>query len=385
MSGGDVYLIAPLGLSPGVLTETLWWLVVQEGRRVVGVELWVTDSDDGGTAALQTLRTAIAEGSWDKLRRAVDAEQLSRLPELSERFRVQAPQARRPISPGLTVFAFARDDRSLSDNRATADAHAVGLQLHGRVRFLREALPETTGLVGSIAGGRKNFGTALQAAFEFHGRPLDRLVHVLLHPDLERREDARQFVVPDPALHLPLAEQITLFDIPYPPLRSLVPGWASLLDRTDPVALWAEFRRNSLDAPNLRATLSPEPKHGWLRILGADDVRFELKLTQTQFDLYAAIVALPHDRFEPGTQKEEWCDHLIERGFYRDRSSKTQPTLRSVEVCLSQTAQLTAQLVPRGLGGFALVQDGCQSHVPWASRIELPPFPPARSKRRPAR
>lgn len=84
-------------------------------------------------------------------------------------------------------------------------------------------------VVGSIAGGRKTMSAHLQVAFSVYARPQDRLVHILVRPD--RYETDRSFFYPSG--DTPDAE-LDLIDVPFPRLNRVLRDFLPRLeDRRD--------------------------------------------------------------------------------------------------------------------------------------------------------
>lgn len=378
----DVYLIAPLGLSPAVVTETLWWLVAREGHTVLGVELWVTESRFGERDALGELRQRVAAGLWQELVAAVGSAHalLPWLPTVFEAHRVHD----RPPGPGVTVFAFGEPRATLGDVRDTSDADVVARQLHARVRSVRSGLNESTVLVGSIAGGRKNFGASLHAAFEFQARAGDRLVHVLLHPKIESATaEARRFVVPkEDLLGIPVDDQLTLVDVPFPPLRLLAPELAPIFDSAEPLTLWAELRCNLRDAPGLTAELGREGRRWVLRFFVGSEPRGEHRFrTAGSAELYAAIVAVPCGDEGKKRRFAGWSRYLATN--HLSRKPVAPPDDDTIGRRLRDLTAEMAALRPRGLSAFAAEGSMQGVRVAAADRVRLPAGMPRSDGTRP--
>ncbi|MFT5457261.1 MAG: CRISPR-associated protein (TIGR02584 family) [Myxococcota bacterium] len=235
-SAPAVWVIAALGQSPGVLTELVWALC-DEGHDIVGFEVWTT------SAGQSRLAEDIGSPAWMRLKLAVHPRWFPHAPHpdtLDDHPPPAAADVREAVRRRDTFAVQVLCDAggaALSDIRSTADADAVQEALFDRVDQLASALPPGVQLVGSVAGGRKTLSAALQAAFSMHA-PVDaRLVHVLVHPHMERpfpRLQAYRFpgdgsqeawiaAQPDPGSHPPVPrpdQQITLTDIPYAPLAA---------------------------------------------------------------------------------------------------------------------------------------------------------------------
>lgn len=206
------HLLAPLGLSPAVVTEAIWWLVTHACARFVAVEVWITTRSDCQDleSRLDTLRGAVGEAA---LPRDV-----------------------------LIVTPFGQPD-NLDDIASSDDAELVLRRLRERVEALTRSLPDDTALVGLLSGGRKTMSASLMTAFCLHGRRIDPLYHVWLEPKFERRlraaNDLETFSFPEDRWrkHLinPDASPIVVHEQPYPLLRNH--GHAEVLTRRWPDAV----------------------------------------------------------------------------------------------------------------------------------------------------
>jgi hypothetical protein len=312
----DVYLLAPMGTSPAVVTETLWHLVVSEAHRVVGVELWVTDSAVGAPrTSLAALRSRVARGLWARLRRALGTA-AERMPELPRLFPAHGPDPRRALADPLLVYRFERDGEPMADVRDLTDAALVGKQLHARVRHLCGVLGETV-LV-----------------------PVDR--------------------------------QLQVYDVPFPPLRYLpLDGpWRDALDRDDVGEVWSALRANLSAAGQHTARLEGTGGQRWQLVIERDEQKvYVLPLTAGQAETYAALIAVPAGTDDPFA---DWGDHIDANRLGRRTDGPRATLEEAMRRRLSALANATAPLAVVGLGEFALHLDGKNSHIPAAARVAGP-------------
>ncbi|MCK6546827.1 CRISPR-associated ring nuclease [Myxococcota bacterium] len=222
----NVFVLAVLGTSPGIITELLWWLAARERSRVIGVEVWTTTT---GAAKLLADRHV-----WEELRSELRAESASVPQPPFDSWEVLSPrelEAPRPSAmaarPFTVVVASGADGGPLEDVRSPGDAESLAGGLHDRVRALRLNLPSEVRIVGTLAGGRKTMSAAIQGAFELQARATDRLLHVLVHPRIEEDNALfRSFSVPSAAMAeksgVPVGEQVLAYEIPFPLVRDLV-------------------------------------------------------------------------------------------------------------------------------------------------------------------
>jgi CRISPR-associated protein (TIGR02584 family) len=238
-------LLALCGLSPQVVTETLYALAVGQEPAFLPTRIEILTTEEGRQRALLELldpdRGAFPafcrEFALATLEDAFDADSIGV---------VVGPDG--PLA----------DIQSPDDNRAAADA------IVERIRLLT-ADPETA-LHVSIAGGRKTMGFLAGHALSLFGRPQDRLSHVLVaesfvtHPEFFY-PPKRPRVLYD-RMNRPVRTdqaQLVLADIPFLRLRGQLPE-----------TLLADGRPYSATVAEAQAALDP-----WLEIdLPAGCARF---------------------------------------------------------------------------------------------------------------
>ena len=228
LSGPEIVLLAVTGMSPAVLTETIWALAhpAEEsgeaaiiphriivltttlGRREIENSLFHPLPRFGGLSAWDALRAALA---------AAGHELDGRL-----RFGTTADDVRVFIAADRATGRTAE----LDDIRTVADNEAAATFMLDQVRGLVEDSDKT--VIGSIAGGRKTMGALLFACFSLLGRDRDRLTHVLVG---EPFDQLRDFYFPaqpggglahrDGSVRQPKDAAILLADVPFVPLRYL--------------------------------------------------------------------------------------------------------------------------------------------------------------------
>ncbi len=175
-------LLVVTGLSPQVVTETLWALTVgaEPARRFVPTEIHVLTTRAG--AERIRLQLLSDEPGWFG--------------------RLRQDYALPPMAFDSEHVHVARDaaGRPLDDIRNAEDSEAVGDFIMEWVRRLTED-PQAA-VHASIAGGRKTMGFYLGYALSLFGRPQDRLSHVLV--------DAPYESLPD--FFYPASEERVVFD-----------------------------------------------------------------------------------------------------------------------------------------------------------------------------
>jgi CRISPR-associated protein (TIGR02584 family) len=412
--GPRYYVIATLGAAPAVLSELLWILVMREDADIVGLEVWTTGGDPppppSGQARLNTFDDA---GQWSKLWTALG----------DRAHRVPRPRQSVPLEAVLPAIATGQrtwcvrvfgHPTPLADVRTPEDALAMEIELHARVRHLRTHLPSDVVLLGSLAGGRKTMSAALQTAFILQSDLGDRLVHVLLHPELEaleRREAAERavakqsepakepasaaerrgnpsdslpfsaaeaFVVPDPTLPVPVDDQVTLHEVWYPRLRRLFADAALQTGRT----LLEHFEREPYGDLVRRLRQAETPARGrlerrshtaWRYTVLHDKGETALDLTDRQGEVLAILVLNPE-----GLSAQDLFQRQVDQGLIED----TQDTKilenhwDRIRTNVTRLRQRLADLPLVGLADFVPTRadgPGRLYRVPAAARIELDP------------
>ncbi len=228
-SDQDTVLLAITGMSPAILTETIWALAHSQESIIPDRIIVVTTAT--GRRQLNRLFEPVAEWNglspWTALRQALAAAGFSVDGRL--RFGLTGDDIR-IIAAADSETGISRelpDIRSPEDNAATADF------LLDQVRSLASNPDQR--VVASLAGGRKTMGALLYACFTLAGRETDRLTHVLVS---EPYESLPGFWFPhqpggnlQPTWHRtdssssqsynPAQAVVELADVPFVPLRNL--------------------------------------------------------------------------------------------------------------------------------------------------------------------
>ncbi len=199
-------LLCVAGLSPQIVTETLYALTVTGEPRFVPTEIHLLTTAEGAERARLTLLSD-EPGWFHRLRQDYG------LPDI--RFTLDTIHLLR-----------AADGRPLVDIRELADNEAIADTITAVVRELT-ADPHCA-VHASIAGGRKTMGFYLGYALSLFGRPQDRLSHVLVSSSFETNAS---FFYPSPTPKVIFANppdsrpldasdaEVTLADIPFVRLR----------------------------------------------------------------------------------------------------------------------------------------------------------------------
>jgi len=203
-------LVAVTGLSPQVITETVYALAVRREPPFRPTEVQVLTTAEGAERVRLSLLSE--EPGW--FRRLCRDYRLGGI-----RFRAEDVHALR--GPGGEPLA---DIRTLEDNARAADL------ISEHIRAL--CADPHAALHVSVAGGRKTMGVYAAGALSLYGRAQDRLSHVLVAAPYESHPD---FYYPTPGSHViytappdsrPLEArdaEVTLAEIPFVRLREGLP------------------------------------------------------------------------------------------------------------------------------------------------------------------
>ena len=232
-------LLAVSGLSPQIVTETLYALASDPVAACIPTEVHLITTREGAQRAELSLLSDDL-GWFHKLCSDYN------LPPIAF--------SRKHIHVMRDASERGMDDiRSMADNRAAADF------ITARVREF-SADPHCA-LHASIAGGRKTMGFYLGYALSLYGRPQDRLSHVLVS---EPFENSIEFFYPTPYSRVlqtrdgKLADtamaEVTLAEIPFVSLRHGLP--AKLLSGHASFGEAVQAVQASLAAPELMIDLA---------------------------------------------------------------------------------------------------------------------------------
>ncbi len=245
-------LIAVLGSSPAVLTETLWALA-QKSPPVIPQRVVVVTTTHGATSLRDQLLTPRAEWSgltvWQALRTKLLGSKDPHPPLLN----LESPVIISAPDPTTGTSLPLEDIRTLADNAAAAE-----ILLSTVRRFTTD--PETQ-VLGLLAGGRKTMAALLHAAFSLSGRPGDRLLHIIVNAPFDDPRLTPPFFFPGqpgPAIHAlpdsPTVKQncarLDLADVPLVALGELVAAQTGNLPAT--FATLTRIAQNSLAAASLQ-------------------------------------------------------------------------------------------------------------------------------------
>jgi CRISPR-associated protein (TIGR02584 family) len=303
----ETVLLAVTGMSPAVITETAWALAMGNPRVMPARVIALTTTE----GRRQIREALLASDVWNRLRAAVKA----RVGELEFG------------DTGAHIRVFARGAREMEDIRSPEDNLAAADFILETLRGLVEN-PEVR-VVASIAGGRKTMSALLYACMSLVGREQDRVTHVLVPGDLERRRDPPFFF---PARK---SETVELADIPFVPLRhalrdlgggpgsfrGLVARYARALDdRSRPACVSLEEGAVSVDDTRVELGLRP-----WLTLAFLVEINLRRQIPPDQLAADPVFKAYLAASDKPGAR--EWAAGYVEGADLRRELSHLREKL----------------------------------------------------------
>ena len=321
-------LLAVTGLSPQIVTETLYALAVGQDTPWVPDEIHLITSCEGAERARLSLLDPVA-GQFHALCRDYPSLATASFPPGN--IHLIRDGAGQPLS----------DIRTPEDNALAADT------IHAVVRSLTED-PDTE-LHVSIAGGRKTMGFYLGYCLSLVARPQDRLSHVLVS---EPFESLPTFYYPPASpclLHTrdgrPVHTgdaRIMLAEIPFVRLRALLPAAAlspelsfgeavaATQAHLEAVQLTVHFAGRSLQCGRKSVPLPPQlfALYAWFAILardGAAPIRYTRVDPAGFLELYARVIGRDAVDWE---KTEAQLREGFPKEFFEQKCAKINAILR---------------------------------------------------------
>ncbi|WP_303786934.1 CRISPR-associated ring nuclease Csm6 [Azovibrio restrictus] len=338
-------LLAVTGLSPQIVTETLYALCVQQFPAWIPDQVLLITSKEGAERA----RLALLD------------------PEAGQfhAFCRDYPQARH-IRFDLTDIHTIRDSsgRPMTDIRTPGDNARAADAIHALIRNL--TADEHNELHVSIAGGRKTMGFYLGYCLSLMARPQDRLSHVLVSDPFESLPDFYYPPAQPRVLHtregrpIHTADaQIMLAEIPFVRLRPLLP--ASILSQEQSFSSTVAAMQSHLVPPRLvfnlsrrtllcgQQTLTLPPQllawHLWLaerRRRGAPPIRFTDADPAEFLATYSRIVG--HDSADLEQTAHLFAQEQgIPKEFFEQKCAKLNRALKTALGLAAPPYLITAQ------------------------------------------
>lgn len=219
----EVILLAVIGLSPAILTETVWAMAHDE-LPVIPDRVVVLTTRAGRERLREELFTKNTHGVtvWESLLHSLEQGGHSLEDKLAFGLASDSVRLCSAVDPESRTTVDLNDIRTAKENEAMANFILETLR----------GLVETPGteVVASIAGGRKTMGALLYAAMTLVGRENDTVTHVLVSepydsPALQPRfyfqeQRAQTLVCPDGTEIQARDATVMLADVPFVPLRN---------------------------------------------------------------------------------------------------------------------------------------------------------------------
>ena len=256
----ECVLFAVLGMSPSVLTETVWALAGERDKRLPDRVVVLTTSEGRKKLARDLFDSGRGPGGWERLRQALKARGLDSAGRLQFG----------PAADHVRLFPAPSGAGDLADIATSADNLAAADFILRELRAFTEN-PATT-VLASIAGGRKTMSALLMSCMSLLGREQDRVLHVLVNPPYDTPLDP-PFLFPernvkhrsrDGGGYRSDGACIDLIDVPFVRMRgwyegafkSAPPGYAALVSGVQRRAPSAAVRvKITLDRARGRLTI----------------------------------------------------------------------------------------------------------------------------------
>ena len=349
----ECVLFAVLGMSPSVLTETVWALAGERDKRLPDRVVVLTTSEGRKKLARDLFDSGRGPGGWERLRQALKARGLDSAGRLQFG----------PAADHVRLFPAPSGAGDLADIATSADNLAAADFILRELRAFTEN-PATT-VLASIAGGRKTMSALLMSCMSLLGREQDRVLHVLVNPPYDTPLDP-PFLFPernaehrsrDGDRHRSGAARVDLIDVPFVRMR----GWYEGAFKSAPpgyAALVAGIQRRAPTPRNYPELLLDRTK-GRLLVDRHEDAR----LSATEFAVLILLlggVAAPkaiHDSLLAFKQRSlnssapEWLHELKESSRFSDQQclddvSKSLSSARAKIKRVAALESLADKLVP---------------------------------------
>ena len=301
-------LFAVLGISPAILTETVWALA-QERPPFIPHKIVVITTRCGMECLQKSL---FFQGGWERLKQTLARQ------GLPESGRLQFGMA----SDHIRVLPKADGSADLDDITTSADSEAAADFI---MRSLREFTEDTsTRIVASIAGGRKTMGALLTSCMVLLGRKQDRLCHVLVNPPFDSPQLEPLFLFPESGIRHALPQQeltydsqnarIELTDLPFVRVR----GWHEQRYRKTMPSYMTMVRQIQGRAPDVDTypRIEVDLSRGHV-LVGEKDAG----VSSSELALFSVLLR----RMEHGVEIRTWNDIALEmENLYRSADASLQ-------------------------------------------------------------
>ncbi len=295
-----IVFVAGMGMSPAVLTETVWALAHQKPSIVPNEIVVITTST--GKKNLQ--RDVMESGVWKQMCEDLRKEKIDVAGKLvlgSTSLQVI------PDAQGNEID----DLRTGEDNLRAADF---------MLKTLRQYTDSSdTVVLASIAGGRKTMSALLLSCMTLVGRPEDKVYHVLTVPQFEGRMDP-PFFYPKKGVTYKNAkgevckcshEAIELFEVPFVRMggvykekyKKSMPSYQGLVNQVQS----SIAHKIEIDAWNGRVTVDGQP----VRLGAADFAALLVVVRKRKADLGEIYKCLYRLKNLPLIGRGDWAEKLL--------------------------------------------------------------------------
>jgi len=278
-------LFAVLGMSPAVLTETVWALA-RETPPVIPHRVVVLTTTQGRVALERELFSGGESCGWNRLCAALVRAGIPTEGRLA--FGLAADHVR--------LFPHPSGRNDLADIATTADNEAAADFILRELRAFTEN-PQTV-VLASIAGGRKTMSALMMSCMSLLGRMQDRLLHVLVNPPFDGPlnppflfpEKGRSHTDREGRAWRATAARVSLVDVPFVRMR----GWYEGAFKNLPPGYAALVRGVQSESPlPLNApVITLDRAAGEVRVDGAEPLR----LSPSEFGVFLLLFAGTSDQ-----------------------------------------------------------------------------------------
>lgn len=321
-------LLCVTGLSPQIVTETLYALAIDHQPAFVPTEVHLLTTIDGARLAQASLLHP-------------DGGQYLAL-------FTEWPQITQPLLSTDTIHIIAGPDgEQLADIRTPEENAAAADAIASVVRELTRD-PEAAVHV-SIAGGRKTMGFYLGYALSLYARPQDRLSHVLVSAPFESHPEffyppryPRRLATRD-GHHIDTADaRVTLAEIPFVRLRhglpeTLLHGETRFSEAVDaiqrsfaPPYLRVDLKQRDVFCGDFRVAMKPQLLAwlAWWATLarqGRPETTWREADAKLFLDIYRTVVGIDAIDYE---KTAELLGNGMEKEFFQTKNAKMERTLK---------------------------------------------------------
>ena len=271
-------LLCVVGLTPQIITETLYALTYQRKERV------------------DEIRIITTLAGQERIMKVLLDEQKGKFFEFCDDFNID--RAAIKFDRTCIYVLHSPDGAMLEDIRSVRDNEIAANKICEIVRKLTE--DPTARIHASAAGGRKTMSVYLTAAMQLFGRAYDELSHVLVSEDFETRPDF--FYKPPVARLLEIKDrqgnliksvstddaEIHLADIPFIRLRGIISEWIG--ERGRNYGELVERAQEDLDLLETDYDLQLDPRENTVRVKTRSAT-----LTPREFFVYALFASFRRD------------------------------------------------------------------------------------------